>query len=495
MIPLLGIFALFGAYAVARHLELRSHSQVPAVTTTGVRLALVAIVIVFLCAIVAAQAPPSSLDELAYHLAVPWAWVKEGRAIELPLLSHSYFPLGIESASLPLLTLLGNMNGGLASHLLHLGMALAATIVIARRTRDLLLTAAIVATPALAVTAGWSLVDWPLAGLAVALAAAVEEGDGPTIAAALGAGLLTKYTFVPIALLILAVGFRKLAPATRWRALGAGLAIGSVFFLRNLILTGSPVAPFLLAGAPHVAGYRAPVYLSSYVFDGHYIDESLGATLVGLAVATTGAVGWLMLAAGIALAALAPSARILLPFFTVAASQARAAVSSRALRVLLMIAIVAQLLFVVYFTERSKAFSLISGDATEEEYLVKARPSFTPLRALDAELPAGSRTLIVGLNETYWFTHQVRGGGNFDGPRISQYLEAATPEALYARLKRDGITHVAVMNIPIPASAKRFEERYTYLTPVAQRTVAITLDHYASNVSTPGSNTALFALR
>ena len=125
-----------------------------------------------------------------------------------------------------------------------------------------------------------------------------------------------------------------------------------------------------------------------------------------------------------------------------------------------------------------------------------ARTSFTPVRALDAELPPGSRTLIVGLNETYWFTHQVRGGGNFDGPRISRYLEALTPEALFARLKRDGITHVAVMNIPVASNvAKKFEERDTYLTPSAQRTLAITLDHYAFNVSAPGSNAALFALR
>jgi hypothetical protein len=495
MIPPLVVFGLAGAYAVARTFETRARATAPVVTTAG-RFALVAIAVVFLCALVAAQAPPSTLDELAYHLAVPWTWVKEGRAIELPLLSHSYFPLGVESASLPLLAILGNVTGGLASHLLHLGIALAATIVIARRTRDLLLTAAIVATPALAMTAGWSLVDWTLAGLAIALAAAVDDGDDATITAALGAGLLTKYTFVPIAALILFAGFRRLAPVTRWRVLAIGLALGSVFFLRNLILTGNPVAPFLSAGAPHVAGYRGPAYLSSYVFDGHYIDESLGASVLGLAVATTGAAGWLMLAAGIALFALAPSARILVPFFAVAASQARAATASRALRLLLAGAITAQLLLIVFFTERSDAFSLIAGRATEEQYLIKVRPSFTPVRALDASLPPDSRTLVVGLTETYWFLREVRGGGNFDGPRVSRYLEAPTAEALYARLKHDGITHVAVMSLP-PATGvpKKVEERDTELTAAAQRTLALTLDHYAANVSAPGSSSALFALR
>ncbi len=446
MIPPLVVFGLAGAYAVARTFETRVRATAPVVTTAG-RFALVAIVIVFLCALVAAQAPPSTLDELAYHLAVPWTWVKDGRAVELPLLSHAYFPLGVESASLPLLSILGNVTGGLASHLLHMGIALAATIVIARRTRDLLLTAA-------------------------------------------------KYTFVPIAALILIAGFRRLAPATRWRVLTIGLALGSVFFIRNLILTGNPVAPFLSADAPHVTGYRGPAYLSSYVFDGHYIDESLGASLLGLAVATTGAAGWLMLVAGIALFALAPSARILVPFFAVAASQARAATASRALRLLLAGAIAAQLLLIVFFTERSDAFSLIAGRATEEQYLIKSRPSFTPVRALDASLPPDSRTLVVGLTETYWFLRDVRGGGNFDGPRVSRYLEAPTPEALYARLKQDGITHVAVMSLsPATGVAKKVEERDTELTAAAQRTLALTLDHYAANVSAPGSSTALFALR
>jgi hypothetical protein len=87
----------------------------------------IAILAVLACAFVAAQAPPSSLDELAYHLAVPHTWVLEGRAVALPLLSHSWFPLGIESADLPSLSLLGAIDGGIASHFLHLFAAIAMT--------------------------------------------------------------------------------------------------------------------------------------------------------------------------------------------------------------------------------------------------------------------------------------------------------------------------------------------------------------------------------
>lgn len=491
MIPLLVVFGLAGTYAIARHIERAPH---PALSPRGgervSRFALTAIVLTFVAAAIAAQAPPSTLDELAYHLAVPWTWVKEARAIDLPLLSHSYFPLGVESADLPALAILGNLDGGIASHLLHLFIAIAAAIVIQRRTNNLFVTAGIVATPALALTAGWSLVDWPLVGLAVVLIGALEENDDATLAAALGAGLLTKYTFIPLGALAI-VATRK----WKWKPLAIGVALGSIFFLRNAILTGNPVAPFLSGAAPHVAGYRAPAYLSSYVFDSHFIDESLGASLLALAAATTGPLGWLMLAAGVALFFLAPSARILVPFFAVAATRVRELANSRAVRVLITIAIAAQLLLVAFVVERSDAFSLIAGRASDEQYLAKARASVSPARALDASLPASSRTLIVGLNETYWFTHHVRGGGNFDGPRMSRYLEAPTAEALYGRLKHDGITHVAVMNIPAATTVmKKLEERDTALTPAAQRTLALTLDHYAANVTAPGSNATLFAL-
>src|SRR6266550_3817935 len=89
--------------------------------------ATVALIFIGVAALIAAQAPPSTLDELAYHLAIPWTWAKEGRAIDLPLVSHSYFPLGVESADLPFLAILGT-GGGVASHFLHLFAAIAVVV-------------------------------------------------------------------------------------------------------------------------------------------------------------------------------------------------------------------------------------------------------------------------------------------------------------------------------------------------------------------------------
>src|SRR3954469_12027960 len=483
MSALLIVCGVGGIYVLVRRFESRS----PVMPVIAEPLVLIALAIVFLCALIAAQAPPSSLDELAYHLAVPWTWVKEHRAIDLPLISHSYFPLGIESADLPLLTILGQVAGGIASHFLHLGAALAATAMLFRLSRgNALALAAIVTTPALALIAGWSLVDWPLIGICAILVLALGDDDAATIATAIGAGLLTKYTFIPFAIIAVAV-------ARRWRGLLPGVAIGSIFFIRNLILTANPIAPFFSAGAPHVAGFRAP-FLSDYVFDGHFLDESLGASLIAACTLSGGALPWILIGAAVLLFLLAPSSRILLPFLTIPAAMSQR--PRRLMRVILGFSIVVQLFLIGYFVDRGGAFSLLSAAASASEFLTKQRSSFKTVQSIDALVPPDARTLIIGLNETFWFARRVRGGGNFDGPRVSRYLELPTPEALYARLKNDGITHVAVV-VPAAATttvAQKVAERETALSPGAQRMLAQTLDRYAANVA-PGTGVTVFTLR
>ena len=480
---LLVVFGVGGIYVLVRRFE----SRPPLMPAIAEPLVLVALAIVFICALIAAQAPPSSLDELAYHLAVPWTWVKEHRAIDLPLISHSYFPLGIESADLPLLTILGQLAGGIASHFLHLGAALAATAMLFRLSRgNTIALAAIVTTPALALIAGWSLVDWPLIGICAILVLALDDDDTVTISMAIAAGLLTKYTFVPFAIIAVVI-------ARCWRGLLPGLAIGSIFFIRNLILTANPIAPFFSAAAPHVAGYRAP-FLSDYVFDGHFLDESLGASLIAACTLSAGLLPWILIAAAVLLFLLAPSSRILLPFLAIPAARSHA--PRRLMRVLLGLSILVQLFLIGYFVDRSGTFSLLSAAASDTEFLTKQRSSFKTVQSIDALLPENARVLVIGLNETFWFARRVRGGGNFDGPRVSRYLEMPTPEALHARLKNDGITHVAVVAPAPPATsvAQKLAERETALSPAAQRMLAQTLDRYAYNVA-PGAGATVFTLR
>jgi len=438
---------------------------------------------------VAAQAPPSSLDELAYHLAVPHTWVLEGRVVELPLLSHSYFPLGIESADLLPLLLLGPSDGGVTSHFLHLLAAVATTLLIARRTKSWMATAAIVTTPALAITAGWSLVDWPLAGLFVALFVALEDEDLGTASAATAAGLLTKYTFAPFALIAWAIFWWRKRRLPQWPVL-----LGAVFFVRNLIVAGNPFAPFFGADAPHVSGFRA-LALADYIFEGTFIDEALGASLIILPVFAAGAIALASIAIAVLLFFLGPSSRILVPYLVVPAMTAAPELRRRVVSVLIAISIVVQTFLVIWFAARTNAFTLLAASATEEEYLRKQRPSYAAIEWLNLQLPPDARLLLVGHGETYWFTRRVRGGGNFDGPRVSRYLDLPTPEALRERMRQDGITHVAVVATPVPTTdAQKLAERQTTLSPGAQRMLSQTLDRYASNMISR-DNATLFTLR
>ncbi|HWS72525.1 MAG TPA: hypothetical protein VN605_10445, partial [Thermoanaerobaculia bacterium] len=194
------------------------------------------------------------------------------------------------------------------------------------------------------------------------------------------------------------------------------------------------------------------------------------------------------------------SSRILLPFLALPAltSVPRLAVrdlARKATLALLAIAIVLQSWLVAFYIDRTNVFALLSGKLSDDAFLQQARPSFGAITWLNRALPRDSRTLVVGLNETYWFEREVRGGGNFDSPRISAYLAASSPEALRERLRRDGITHVAVVALPVPTRVdSKAEERQTRLTPAAQRTLSMMLDREASNVSSREGVT-LFTLR
>src|ERR1700742_4698982 len=131
---LLLIGAAAGVYALIRGRARARETVTSAEMTLAPLLALAAIGIVLAAAFAEAQAPPLTLDELAYHLAIPRIWVNEGHVVSLPLLSHSFFPLGIESADLPLISLLGGA-GGIGSHFLHLAAALATSMLLLRWLR------------------------------------------------------------------------------------------------------------------------------------------------------------------------------------------------------------------------------------------------------------------------------------------------------------------------------------------------------------------------
>lgn len=484
-----------------------------------------------------AQGPPSTLDELAYHLAVVRSWALEGRVLELPLNSHSYFPFGAECASLPLLTLAGG-QGAVASHLVHWTVA---TLVLCMAYRWLqhhagddwawLGTALVATVPALLLTAGASWVDWPLLGACLAVLCVVSQaGHGSLSAAALttalAAGLSTKYTFAPFAVLgtlalwtALPVGVgahaRSLVPVI------AGGALGSTFFVRNLLATGNPLSPFGDPQAPVVQGFASGENLweslARHVFDRSMVDESMGLSLVPpmlclifaarlerarRGIGALGVAG--LLGLGLVLAQGAVT-RILVPFATVAAlcglaAVARWKVSAGRAAVLLLLPALVQAVFIHTTALAIDPLKVVRSGGSEHIYLSEQREAYRRLQWLEPHLPVDSRTLVLGIQELYWLGRRARGGGNADGPRVAAYLSALNPGELSGRWRRDGFTHVAVyapgLIIDGPPQRGLYGERRTGLTSGQQTLLRATLSMEAERVASAADRAiVLYRLR
>lgn len=474
-----------------------------------------AVVVLVGIAAVLAALPPYGIDELAYHAAIPKIWSLEGRVVDLPLLSHSYFPLGTESATLPLFAWLGT-GAGRAAHVLHFGVFLAVLYEIgswlsARAPRFAWSgVAAVAATPALILTSGLCGNDWAVLGCAALLFASLDDaardvpGSRARVATAVAAGMLAKYSFglVLAALGSAALWNRRGADAGRFgalvRALAAGGAAGSVFVVRNLLATGNPFAPFLQSHAPAVAGFGGDatgVFATAlaYVWDPQMTDESLGGALILLALTGAGCLrsargefaraGWVavsLVGAGLALAR--PSARILAPFLVVAA-MAGAAMLERAGAVgadwvrrgassLVALLAALQTMVATDMVRSMEPGSAFSGAPGAPAQFVRGLwPDFATIEWFNERLPAGSRTLVLGIHELFYFDRPVRGGGNFDGPRIAAFLGASSADALLEALRVGGITHLAISRrrllVGSPPGAGPAAESWTILDPAA----------------------------
>ena len=487
----LALPALAGAVAVALQ-GVRRPSFAPAGPLGFAACGLLGVV--FTCALLWATLPPATIDEVAYHLAVPKSWVLDGRVTELPLIATSYFPFGVESAHLPALALLGDV-GALTAHL--------------------------ATPPALMTSAGLAWNEWPLLGIALVLFFSLEqlarEGEPQpacTAALAIAAGLSTKYTFVPFAAAALLGAAFLLRGRLRTLALVAGWGgvLGSAFYLRNLLWTGDPVAPFLQPLAPaagHFNGAAGLVeLLRRYVYDANLIDESIGATLfipalillatlpwaarfVRLMTAAIGAATLLLLASG-------PSARLIVPFLAPLALMGVVALDQLPLRrlfhALLLGAAMLQVAEGMFFLNTYAPLAILQrgpggGPQLAGKAFLAQRPEnfFPAIDWIDAKLPAGSRLLVIGLHRLYWFSRSVRGGGNFDGPRVVAYLDAESPARLRERLRRDGITHVAVFKTLLQVSDEPAREGFkvesrTVLPPRLRTLLHQTLDSGAKSI-------------
>lgn len=462
----------------------------------------VILALLLLTATMLALLPAVSLDEVSYHLAIPRMWIAEGSAGALPLMSHSWFPLGTEAADLPAIALLGT-RGAIASHLLHLFVGIAAGIVLVRslpRTRSSLLgAAAVISTPAVVLGAGWSGTDIPLVAVTLVLFLSLDRylrgsGGGAWVAPSIAAGFLIKYTFLPVAILLIGVALVFAASRRRMLILAsiAGALAGSLFLVRNLLLTGNPVEPFLSTTGEEIARFRWSgswgETLSSYMFDPRLIDDSLGFVLPALALAAVAlfrtiepwrrAATLAMLIMTALLTLIGPSGRILLPFLVIPAWVALEALSRREkgmgeflAPLVLIVATLIQLTVVWLHIDRLNPLQVVNATVEDRDWVALHRRSMPLIRQGNSLLSSSSaKTLVLGVNELFWFDGRVTGGANFDSARISDHL-SGNPETLAGRWRGKGIERVLLypghIRIGPVGEASADRQRALSLTPQA----------------------------
>ena len=471
-----------------------------------------------LLALLLATTPVVSPDELVYKLAVPRAYLLHGGMVDLPLNSHSYLTMAQGLACFGALVL----SGGIAAKLVHFVLYLGALGAI-RRLGDRLepgsgaFAAAIFAwTPALAIISGWCWNEWVVFGLLTLSWDAWErfkdERSADTAALtmlALGGAVAIKYTALPwlcgfAIVVLLEPGLRSKRPAS-WFKLGATsvviLAIsGALFYLRNLIWTGSPVAPFLLPHAPAVAHFGgsggasgiAHLLHGDDIVNHGILDDALGVVLPVCVLLSPFALRgrrrrWPFFILGavqfVLFAVLAPMSRLivvsLLPLGVlgagVVADAARA--SGRMVRgvlaATLAIVLAAQLLLVVYvFVTGYDFMAYVAGNEDLAANLTRTRAFAGAYDWIDRNTAADSVVLLIGENRTYHLSRRSLSAGTLDGPRLAAWLGRFSCEAeLAAELSRLGVTHVLLHpawvapGVPLPKELDAVEASHVVEFP------------------------------
>lgn len=470
--PLTVIMAVAG---VALLWKTRTRFTVPLAITPAAVLLVPAVLIGLITAIAPAVAP----DELIYKLAVPHAYELYGRMIDLPLNSHSYFVMAQQLADLPALML----GGGTAAHLLHFGAYLACLAAIVRVARRLNAASAVyvaivvACTPALMIVSGWAFSEWAVLGLLLISFERYQRWlDEPRdlhlhIAfAALGAAAAIKYTALPWIAVFGAIFVIRERRRPRLVAMAASITFlfGAFFYIRNLVWTGSPVAPFLLPDAPAVSGYRASGLLGGWIdfftgvdiLDARVSDEALGILLplsmIGVLFArwsdrATRDLALIGLIQTAILLTMAPVTRNLINGLvpvaivgTVAIVEAALAfgvIARAAAMAILLLGCAAQLILGIGAV--GDLLPYVTGRETPAAFLSRTRPFAGAYAWIDATTKPDARIALIGETRSFYLQRQFVSGGNLDGPRMARWLgQFPTPAHMANGFREQGITHV-----------------------------------------------------
>lgn len=205
----------------------------------------------------------TDFDSVNYHLTHAAAFVESGSiggahaAMADPF--HAFHPMGQSLLAAGTMALAGTDQAVPLLHLGWLALALAAAWALGRPRGAgyacVAVVAAALALPALAAFAGSATTDQPSVALALAAAAllgAVRERPQLVAVAGLAAGLAagTKLSAVPVIVALTAVVVMTgVLPARRLLVFGgAAVATGGAWYVRNIVIAGSPLPAMDLPG-------------------------------------------------------------------------------------------------------------------------------------------------------------------------------------------------------------------------------------------------------
>ena len=237
---------------------------------------------------------------------------------------------------------------------------------------------------------------------------------------------------------------------TRLRALAPLIlfAFGAFFYVRNLIWTGSPIAPLLLPNAPQVAGFRGSAWLGLVhgddIFDPRIVDESLGILLPLAFIA--GLFAWrkrrhLVLIGLIQmpiLLTIGPGSRNIINGVAPVAIAGMALLEEIVpIGLIAAIPLFAQLTLVAFTLESYDFVPYLAGKETAEQTIARTRAFAKPYEWIARNTRPDARVLLLAENRTFYLQRRFVAGGNLDSPRVAEWLASGG-------LNNERFTHIVI---------------------------------------------------
>jgi len=441
-----------------------------------------------------AMLPAIDFDVLEYHLQGPKEYYQAGRIAFLPHNVYTNMPFGVEMLHLLGMEVLGDWWwGGLAGQLLVALFAPAAAVIVAATARRgasvrAAWIAAIVylSTPWIYRLAVIAYVEGPLLFYHAALLwCALRIGDPSVprrqvwalLGLLAGAAMGCKYT----ALVSAVLPFGALALAHAWQNRSAAPIVGYLagwavvmgpWLGKNVIDTGNPVYPLAnrfvhgrywdRAREAQWSAVHGPRAIIAHELAGSLVDVAgrsdwqspLYVALAPLAFARPGSrrlaavlfgyVTYLFLTWWLLTHRLDRFWLPLLPALAVLAGLGGDWVKNRGWSILLGAILALGLLTnLTYISTALAGLNEWTGDLAFLRRDIPRRLN-APLARLDAELPAGSRTLLVGQAAVFHLNHSVIYNTVFNTETIETLAKGESPEQFREALRKRGVTHVYI---------------------------------------------------